>query len=229
MKILSWNVERLKIQQIEKGNFIKNFINAEDPDIIYLTETNLILDFGDEYFSLHSTELPDFHDGQKYTNQENRISVFSKYPFIEIGQTYDNHTAICGEILTEFGELYLYGSIIGSFGGKDIHFENDLKNQKNDIMKLNGNICYSGDFNISFSGFKYPSKKVIDETNQFFQTQKMEILTQKNENCAIHIVINQNFLEGKKTSTRMIEISREISDHNAVICEITDDLKPTTY
>ncbi|KIA88687.1 endonuclease/exonuclease/phosphatase family protein [Kaistella jeonii] len=229
MKILSWNVERLKTQQKEKSNFIKDLINAENPDIIYLTETNLNLDFGDEYFSLHSTALSNFHDNQDYTNQENRTSIFSKYPFIQIFQTYDHHTAICGKISTEFGDLYLYGSIIRSFGGKDIYFENDLKNQKDDLMKLSGTICYSGDFNISFSGFKYPSKKVIEETNQFFKTMEMKILTEENENCAIHIVLNKNFIEGKKTSTRMIEIPGKISDHNAVISEIMENLEPTTY
>ena len=220
MKILSINIERPKINQTDKLNCIKELIFSENPDVIFLTETNLILEFGTEYFSFHSKELPSFHDNQTYNEKENRVSIFSKFPFIETIETYDKYTTICGKINTEFGELILYGSIIGSFGGKDIYFENDLKNQKKEIEKLKGNFCYSGDFNISFSGFKYPSKKVIDETKTFFEQQNLKILTEENTDCAIHIVMNQNFLNDKNITNKLIKIDRKISDHNAVLCEI---------
>ncbi len=221
MKILSWNVRRPLIQQKEKINFIQNLIEFENSDIIFLTETNLILDFGKEYFSVHSKELPNFHDGEKYKEKENRVSIFSKYPFLEIIKTYDDYTAICGKIKTENEEIILYGSIIGSFGGKDLFFENDLKHQKRDIQRLKGNICYSGDFNISFSGFLYPSKKVIGETKTFFENENLKILTEKNEGSAIHIVMNDEFLKDKNISNKMIKIEWNIFDHNAVVCEIT--------
>ena len=95
-----------------------------------------------------------------------------------------------------------------------------MKNQKKEIEKLKGNFCYSGDFNISFSGFKYPSKKVIDETKTFFEQQNLKILTEENTDCAIHIVMNQSFLNDKETTNKLIKIDRKISDHNAVLCEI---------
>lgn len=220
MKILSINLERPKINQTEKLNSIKELIFSENPDIIFLTETNLIFEFGTEYFSFHSKELPSFYDNQNYKEKENRVSIFSKYPIVEAIETYNEYTAICGKINTEFGELTLYGSIIGSFGGKDIHFENDLKNQKNEIEKLKGNLCYSGDFNISFSGFKYPSNKIVNETKEFFEQQNLKILTEENPDCAIHIVMNQNFLNNKKVRNKLIKIDRKISDHNVAISEI---------
>ncbi|MCG2793653.1 MAG: endonuclease/exonuclease/phosphatase family protein [Weeksellaceae bacterium] len=220
MKILSWNIERLKINENDELDFIKNLILSENPDLIFLTETNLTIDFGTEYFSLHSRELPDFHDGQKYVAKENRVSIFSKYPFTEIIKTYDEYTAISGKIDTKLGELTLYGSIIGSFGGRGFYFENDLENQKNEIRKLKGNICYSGDFNVAFSGWKYPSIKVIDETKSFFENENLEIITKENADCAIHIVMNNDFLRKKTVKSKMIKIDRKISDHNAVICEI---------
>lgn len=220
MKILSINLERPKINQTEKLNSIKELIFSENPDIIFLTETNLILEFGAEYFSIHSKELPSFYDNQNYKEKENRVSIFSKYPIVEAIETYDEYTAVCGKINTEFGELTLYGSIIGSFGGKDIHFENDLKNQKNEIEKLKENLCYSGDFNISFSGFKYPSNKIVNETKEFFEQQNLKILTEENPDCAIHIVMNQNFLNNKKVRNKLIKIDRKISDHNVAISEI---------
>ena len=220
MKILSINLERPKINQTEKLNSIKELIFSENPDIIFLTETNLILEFGAEYFSIHYKELPSFYDNQNYKEKENRVSIFSKYPIVEAIETYDEYTAVCGKINTEFGELTLYGSIIGSFGGKDIHFENDLKNQKNEIEKLKENLCYSGDFNISFSGFKYPSNKIVNETKEFFEQQNLKILTEENPDCAIHIVMNQNFLNNKKVRNKLIKIDRKISDHNVAISEI---------
>lgn len=220
MKILSWNIERPKIHQKEKIGFVQKLIQSENPDIIFLTETNLCLDFGAEYFSTHSKELPHFHDGQKYEEKENRISIFSKYPFLEKLKTYDKYTATCGKIKPENEEIILYGSIIGSFGGKDLFFENDLKNQKNDIQNLKGNICFSGDFNISFSGWKYPSKKVIDEAKTFFENENLKLISEENEDSAIHIVINNDFLMNKNFSQKMIKIERKISDHNAVVCEI---------
>lgn len=220
MKILNWNLERPKINQKDKIRFIQNIIFEENPDIIFLTETNLILDFGKEYFSIHSKKLPKLHNKQEYSEQENRISIFSKYPFIELKNTYDDYTAICGKINTEFGEIFLYGSIIGSFGGRDLYFENDLKNQKIEIQNLEKNICFAGDFNISFSGWKYPSKKVVEETKEFFKENNLKILTENNVHSAMHVVMSKNILKNKILTNKTIEIDKKISDHNIAICEI---------
>ena len=221
MKIISWNIERPKIdKKLAKNKFIIEQINLLNPDIIFLTETNSIIDFGTEYYTIKSEELPKIHDNQNYEEGENRVTIFSKYEFENIYETYDKYTSVCGKVKTELGELNLYGSIIGSFGGKDIYFKNDLKNQKTDILKLNGNICYSGDFNISFSGFPYPNKQTINETNEFFKENNLVNLTRKNENCAMHIIVNEAFIIDKKIETKMIVIERKISDHNLVITEI---------
>lgn len=221
MKIISWNIERPKIdKKLAKNKFIIEQINLLDPDIIFLTETNSIIDFGTEYYSIKSEELPKIHDNQKYEQGENRVTIFSKYKFDNIYETYDKFTSVCGKIKTEYGELNLYGSIVGSFGGKDIYFKNDLKNQKIDIKKLHGNICYSGDFNISFSGFPYPDKQTISKFNEFLEENNLLNLTSKNENCAIHIIVNEDFIIAKKTESQMTIIERKISDHNLVITEI---------
>jgi exonuclease III len=221
MKIISWNIERPKIdKKLAKNKFIIEQINLLNPDIIFLTETNSIIDFGTDYYSLKSEELPKIHDNQDYYQGENRVTIFSKYKFENIFETYDKFSSVCGKVETEFGVLNLYGSIIGSFGGKDLYFKNDLKHQKIDILRLDGNICFSGDFNISFSGFPYPNKQTINETNEFFKENKLVNLTNKNENCAIHIVFNEDFISDKKIQTKMTIIERKISDHNLVITEI---------
>lgn len=221
MKIVSWNIERPKKNQISKIKFIEDLIAVENPDFLILTETNRCLNFGEQYFELHSETLPTFHENQNYFEGENRVSIYSKFPFKNKIKTYDSFTSICGLIETNFGELTVYGSIIGSFGGKGFHFENDLEKQKIELENLDGNICFSGDLNISFSGWKYPSAKVIDETKKFFELQNFEILTENNENSAIHSIISKDFLKEKKTMTKVIEIDRKISDHNMIVCEIT--------
>ncbi|SEG55140.1 Endonuclease/Exonuclease/phosphatase family protein [Halpernia humi] len=225
MKIISWNVERPKINQFEKINFIENIIKENNADLIFLRETNSILNFGKEYFKLESNILPEFFENQTYFKGENRVTIYSKYEILEEIKTYDNFTCISGKIKTEFGELVLFGSIIGSFGGRDQYFKNDLLNQKKEIENLKSNICFSGDFNISFSGFKYPSKVIVSETMKFFEDNDLAILTKENKDCAIHIVLNNEFLKDKIYTNKMIEIDRKFSDHNLVICEISANKK----
>lgn len=221
MKILSWNFERPKMNQVKKINQIQDLVQSEDPDLIFAAESNLCINFGNEYFVLHSEALPSLHDGQHYCEGENRISIYSKYPFRKNIATYDSLTSICGQIETPMGALTVYGSIIGSFGGRGIHFNRDLEQQKNDIQKLKGNICFSGDFNISFSGWKYPSLKVIDKTRDFFDTQNLEIVTENNSNSVIHTIFNRDFLADKIYTSKIIEIQRQLSDHHPVVCEVS--------
>lgn len=221
MKILSWNLERPKKNQLAKINQIEKLVKDENADIIIVTESNRCIDFGQEYFKLHTDSLPSYLDNQNYSEGENRVSIYSKFPLKKQISTYDPFTAVCGLAETNFGELVIYGSVIGSFGGKGFHFENDLEQQKKDIQNLHGNICYSGDFNISFSGWKYPSQKVIEDTKYFFNAQNLEIITENNKDSAIHAVLNKDFLQDKVYITRMIEIDRKISDHNLIICEIS--------
>ena len=88
--------------------------------------------------------------------------------------TYDRQAAVCCEIDSPLGSLILYESIIGSLGGKDALFTNDLKFQKLEIEKLakNKNLIYFGEFNITCTRFAYPSKTVISEMNGFFNSNK---------------------------------------------------------
>ncbi|MBD8081200.1 endonuclease/exonuclease/phosphatase family protein [Chryseobacterium caseinilyticum] len=226
MKILTWNLERPKKNQLAKINLIHDMVKHESADIIIVTETNRCIDFGNEYFALHTDSLPSFYDNQNYFEGENRVSIYSKFPFRNQISTYNSFTTVCGSVETDFGELVIYGSIIGSFGGKGFHFENDLEKQKKDIENLKGNICFSGDFNISFSGWKYPSIKVIEETKEFFSTQNLEIITEKNKDSAIHTVINKEFLKDKIYTTNMIDTDRKLSDHNLIVCEISKKIQP---
>lgn len=192
-----------------------------NPNIIFLTETNSCITFKN-YFAHQSIELPRLHENQKYKNGENRVTIFSKFPIESTIKTYDPYTAICCQISTPIGKLTLYGSIIGSFGGRDQYFENDLKNQKLEIERLvkDQNLIYSGDFNISFSGFPYPNKIKTTEMNEFFDSNSLRNLTRENKDSAIHIVTSQSILKDKTVFQEMIEIERKYSDHNLIALKI---------
>jgi hypothetical protein len=209
-------------KKLDKNFFICELIKKINPDIVFLTETNSIINFAPEYFSLQSKALPCFYENQKYFDGENRISIFSKFEFIRELKTYDDYTSVCGEVKTPYGTLILYGSIIGSFGGKDVYFRNDLERQKEEIGKLSkmGNVCYSGDFNISFSGFPYPSRVVRQEMNDFFLNNHLINTTQQHENSVIHIVLSENLTYELEIKSQMIPIERKISDHNLVVTDM---------
>ena len=221
MKIVSWNLERPNNNPKSiKNIFIIDLIEKINPDIIFLTETNSSINFPG-YFCHKSNELPEIHENQRYRAGENRITIFSKFQIEKVIPTYDSYTAICCQINSEIGELFLYGSIIGSFGGKDDFFKNDLRNQKIEIETLakNKNLIYSGDFNISFSGFPYPSRNVIYEMNDFFNSNSLKNITSGNENSAIHIVASKEILNNTKVRQEMIGIEAQISDHNLILVE----------
>ena len=222
MKIISWNLERPNNNSgSEKNMIIIDFIEKLNPDIIFLTETNSSIEFKN-YFCHQSIELPKLHENQKYKTGENRITIFSRFPIESHIETYDPYTAICCQINSTIGNLTLYGSIIGSFGGKDKFFQNDLEKQKREIeiFAKNQNVIYSGVFNISFSGYPYPSKNIAAEMMAFFDSNFLVNLTSENKNTAIHIVASSDILKTKTINQKMIPINRKISDHNLVFLEI---------
>ena len=51
---------------VEKNSLFLDTLNQIDPDIIILTETNSIIDFGDKYFSVSTTALPELVDKYSY-------------------------------------------------------------------------------------------------------------------------------------------------------------------
>ena len=208
MKILSWNIERPKTdKKLDKNQFIMNEIKKINPDIIFLTETNAIIDFSSNYFKIQTIPLPNNYENNVYYTGENRVTIFSKYEFIDTSfKTYDPYTSVCGEVVTPFGKLVLYGSIIGSFGivgSKNMgYFKKDLDGQQKDIEILNkkGNLCYSGDFNMAFSSDYYKEgypKAEVQRMNNFFKENGLINKTEKNTDCVIHIVLNEKFLENK--------------------------------
>ena len=225
MKISVWNLMRPNSKTVERNSLFIDTINKINPDIIILTETNSIIDLGDKYFSVSTSSLPKLVDKYSYEHGENRVTIFSKFPFVRQIPTADSYTSVCAETETPFGKLIIYGTIIGFLGGLLEPFESDLKNQTLDLTQLvrQGNICFGGDLNISFSGRAYPSKPVVKNISELFDNLAMTNLTKDFNDSAIHSVISDSFLENKKIEKDRMLFDKKITDHGLVTIILSEE------
>ena len=210
MKIVTWNLERLKNNQTE---IILSKLTELDADILILTETDSIINLGTKYSSISTQNLFKGYDGTPYKNTEIRTTIWTKFKIKKQHATYDNYTSVCAAIQTPLGLLNVYGTIIGVFNGKGERFESDMKSSSLDFEKLSGNICIAGDFNIALSGFAYPSHKARNEINEIFERLNLKCLTSEIKNSVEHIAISESYLENRKTSIEIWNEDKKLSDH----------------
>ena len=220
MKILNWNIKRPRINE-KRIHEITEIISNFSADIIFLTETNTAIEFP-EYHKISTTELPFHYNGIDFQSGENKTSIYSKTQLSKSIETYDGLSSVCAETDTEIGKLFLYGSIIGFTGGRNKCFTEDLKMQKLDLQRIaqNGNLCFAGDLNISFSGYPYPSKAVQNDFRDFCEAKNLEVITQDIANSALHIVLSKKLLLGKSVKITEKPIENRVSDHNLILAEI---------
>ena len=223
MKISVWNLMRPNATTVEKNKLFLETLEQQDSDIIILTETNSVIDLGNKYFSVSTLPLPEEINKVKFKPGENRVTIFSKTPFIKEIPTADSYTSVCAETVTAFGPLTIYGTIIGYLGGNKKPFEEDLAKQTLDIKHLSkqGNLCFAGDLNIAFSGWAYPSPSVIENVSQLFDDLKMTLITKDFENCAIHGVISNSFLNNVVVKEGYMLFDKKITDHRLVTITLT--------
>src|ERR1035437_9605954 len=136
MKISAWNLMRPNSKSIERNAIYVDTLNQIDPDIIILTETNSIIDFGDKYFTISTKPLPKFKDGYPYEPGENRVTILSKFPFTTQFETADEYSNVCAKTSTPLGQLIIYGTIIGFLGGTKDPFASDLEKQTKDLTQI---------------------------------------------------------------------------------------------
>ncbi|MBK8329340.1 MAG: endonuclease/exonuclease/phosphatase family protein [Bacteroidetes bacterium] len=214
MKIATWNIEGLKKNKNEQ---VRAKIKEIDADIFVLTETSKEISL-DNYSSHSSSLLEKGYEGINYKDGENRTTIWSKFPITNTFETYDNNTTTCVELQTTYGNLIVYGTIIGVFANRQPKFDNDLNGQVEDFKKLfpNKQVAIIGDFNIIFKGFAYPSHKAREKMNEVFTEHKLTITTTEIENNIDHIVISDDFLKDKTTEVSIWNEDKILSDHIGV-------------
>lgn len=215
MRIATWNVERLKHKSnLEK---IKNICNELNADIFVLTETDEQINLNHKNFF----QTPKFHDKNFYKITDNRVTIFTNYNFVKTYSTFDKFTAICIELETEFGNLLVYGTIIGIFGNRNKNFKIDLLKQIEDFKILSEkNICIVGDFNLSFADNYYFTNFGRNNLLQTFSALNIEILTKNCAECIDHIAISKNFLMNKKFTCSEWNFDKKLSDHKGIFVDI---------
>ena len=218
MKIATWNIERLKhIGDIEKIQEICNQIGA---DVLVVTESDkrLELSFSNRFDSItpKDTELA------VYKESECRVSIFTNYECIHSHITYDEQTAKCIELKTEFGSLIVYGTIMGIYGNRHSSYDSDVDNQMEDIHRLSKDkyVCVCGDYNCSFGDNYYFTKSGRVKVLNAFSEKEIAILTENQPETIDHIAISQKFIEGAIVEVEEWNGDKSLSDHKGIAVTI---------
>lgn len=220
MKIATWNVERLKHHK--SLSRMLDVCQNIDADILVLTETDCCLEPEYPYVfrsaPLHAV-MPEL-----YASTENRVAIYSKYPLVRQFDTFDEHTAVCVELETEYGRLIVYGTIIGVFGNRHPSFLPDLTKQMSDVerlSKLNDNICFCGDFNLSFADNYYFTAEGRKRVLRQCEESGLSILTSNQVACIDHIAISDCFVNSRLYSIEEWNRDKQLSDHKGVVVSFT--------
>lgn len=215
MKIATWNLERLPKRKLD---LILNQIREVDADIWVFTETHESMHLGEEFAMVASQALPMALGGQNYRTGEYRVQIFSKYPIIKTLAVTDPYTSVCVDIETPFGRLRVYGTIIGTLGGKKPPFKQQLEQQLADWTALGTRqpLCIAGDLNTIFTDVVYPSYWAIQTLNQAFQELNISNTTAQLQNCVDHIILPTEFYQETPFQIQTWNTDLKLSDHRGV-------------
>jgi len=227
LRIATWNVERPNLtteRQSDKVNAINAELKKYPSDIFILTETNVCISPGLDHVQ-HSEPLEKEAGGNYYQEGERRVSIWSVYPIIERLKVKNPLTTTCAVLQTPFGNLAVFGCIIGIHGIRD-GFDTDLQDQIEDLRRFVAagyNICYAGDFNLSFCDSYYTKTSARSQLNDLFSILKMKNLTAGIPQMIDHIVVSESILLHSSVQTECWNTDKEtarpivLSDHKGVV------------
>ena len=201
-------------------------------DILVLTETDERVAPGYRFCyrttSLKGVEAPFQYRGEmvpvRYADSENRVSIYTRYRCVKEHMTFNSYTANCVELETEFGNLLVYGTVMGVFGNREASFQVELEKQMEDIRRLSTggqNVCVAGDYNLSFADNYYHTTLGRETVQKCFDSIGISILTSKRPECIDHIALSDSFMSGH----HLVGIyewnnDKKLSDHKGAVVEI---------
>ncbi|MDB5202897.1 MAG: endonuclease/exonuclease/phosphatase family protein [Ferruginibacter sp.] len=221
MKIATWNIERPSPNGHKSPNIVE-YLQKLNADILVLTETNECIDLGSAYEVFHTEIFP----GGFYKPGDRQVSIFSKYPIIRQIQTFRADTSLCLAIDTPYGELVVYGTIIGNLGNRGDQFKLDLDHQLADFERIGKDVhfCIMGDLNISFSDNFYFTDAGRKMLTHSFGNLGMKLMTEQIAQNIDHVVLTKDFIADKKIKSgfwnNTENKSTRLSDHKGVFVEI---------
>ena len=219
MKIVTWNVGRPGKRKAAEINQRLTFTAA---DIVVLTETNVDIRPEGKYFALSSLPLEEVTDGIIYKPHELRVSVYSKYPLVNQGATFNGYTAVCLNVQTPHGKMLLYATIIGILGGTNTYYNTELLQHLSDFNNYFDQkvVCLAGDLNTTFAGRVYPSIKTRGILNETFDKYNLVNLTHSVENCVDHVVVSKDFISNSRFTISTWNEDKKLSDHIGIMVDI---------
>ena len=216
MRIATWNVERLRHRA--SLDEMRGLCESLQADILVLTETDSRL--LPEYHCAAHTPLLYEQQPDYYKPTENRVSVFTNYKCVSRYSTYDERTAICVELKTEYGNMLVYGTIMGIYGNRHPNFKSDLASQIADFKRLSAvgkPLCVLGDYNLSFSDNYYFTTHGRDSLLNVFKETNLQILTRNVPESIDHIAINEDVVRGREIAIQEWNKDKRLSDHKGIM------------
>ena len=217
MKIATWNIERLKHKK--KLDQIIAELNKVDADILILTEADKQVLLPQYKSMLLSSQI-----GVRsiFGHSEHRTIIYTKYELVGAKYLGKNCNAMFEAMMTPFGELMVYATIIGTYGNRHASFKTELEEQifDFDCVAKDGHLCIAGDFNISFSDNYYYTKHGREELNACFERNNLVNLTAELPEAIDHIVVSKSFVENRTVKLTEWNLDKSLSDHKGVCVEI---------
>jgi len=227
LRIATWNLGRPTFATQAKNDSLLETLRTVDADILVLTETNSCIDPGEVYASFASTCL--FQSlaigAEEYQPGENRVTIWSRLPGRRRIDMCNSHSAVCAQITTDWGELNVYGTVIGIYGKNrsrfepilsQTDFERTLEVQLADWERLAelGNLCIAGDYNLSLADNYHVTRKHRDRILACFKKLDIDVPTWKLPKNVDHIAVSKLFFNsGARTPDTW---PRGKSDHQGV-------------
>lgn len=228
MKIATLNIDWCKKIKSEK---VETFLNQQDFDFFILTEAiNLNLsNFPFKYFSEQIPENIEYEglNYSEYLNGEKayRTIIYSKIPSTRKFSLIDDKTSLALEFETEFGNLVIYATIIGTQFKRKPFSKKELENCINDckrISETNPNVFIIGDLNTSFLEIEKHyciNFKTTEALKSLFENLNLINSTKNIEKNIDHIVIPK-FLVENITETNIFVAKDILSDHQGVFISL---------
>ena len=216
LRIATWNVER-PTRLSRRVPAINAELKNLGADILILTETNDCISPGEGYSVCSTPPLAPDHDGDYYKQGERRVSIYSVFPVKEQLPITNSHS-VCALIDTPGGQLAVYGCIIG-IHGRGEGFDSDLKEQIADLSQItcHHEVCYAGDFNLSFCDRYYTKKKATILLDEAFLKCGIKNLTTDIRENIDHIAVSESVLPGVSVQYNCWNEDKSLSDHKGVM------------
>jgi endonuclease/exonuclease/phosphatase family metal-dependent hydrolase len=151
------------------------------------------------------------------------VEIYSNYEIVSQHETFDEQTAVCGELMAEHVSLLVYGVVIGVHGNRDSGFKADLPKILSDIdglSSLRKPLCICGDFNMSFSDNYYYTKSGREALEESFAANNLLLLTRNQPECIDHIAISRGFVGESNVRVEEWNLDKKLSDHKGICVEI---------